>query len=208
MIQQAGISETPQAVPDETPRPEPAPSEPSLEERVQRLEQIVASLQDTHALEERVAERVTAQVSTGGGNGVRESVGLLVEAGRQVIPAAVGVLADAGRSSGPRPVATPATRPPWLLVDIWAEGRAIVRMYLDRRFRLSWQARILPIILIAAIATSWIWIPGTAILPSFISSLIVKAVDLVLALVLFKVLHREVTRYRATSPDGPGSLRP
>jgi hypothetical protein len=202
MIQQAGISETPQAVPDETPRPEPAPSGPSLEERVQRLEQIVASLQDTHALEERVAERVTAQVSTGAGNGVRESVGLLVEAGRQVIPAAVGVLA------APRPVATPATRPPWLLVDIWAEGRAIVRMYLDRRFRLTWQARILPIVLIAAIATSWIWIPGTAILPSIISSLIVKAVDLVLALVLFKVLHREVTRYRATAPDGPRSLRP
>jgi hypothetical protein len=208
MIQQAAISETPQAVPDETPRPEPAPNGPSLEERVQRLEQIVASLQDTHALEERVAERVTAQVSPGGGNGVRESVGLLVEAGRQVIPAAVGVLADAGRSSAPRPVATPATRPPWLLVDIWAEARAIVRMYLDRRFRLTWQARILPIILIAAIATSWIWIPGTAILPSIISSLIVKAVDLLLALVLFKVLHREVTRYQATSPDGPGSLRP
>ncbi len=207
MIQQAAVPETPQAVPNEALPEEPAPSVPSLEERVRRLEEIVRSLQDTDALEERVAERVTAQVSTGRGNGVRESVGLLVEAGRQVLPAAVGALADAARPPNPRPVATPATRPPWLLLDIWTEGRTIVRMYFDRRFRLTWQARVLPIILIAAIATSWIWIPGTAILPSIVSSLIVKAVDLVLALVLFKVLHREVTRYRVTS-ELPLSVRP
>jgi hypothetical protein len=203
MIHQAAITETPQPAPDEAPREDPGPT---LEARVRRLEEQIATLQDTQALEERVAERVTAQVGAARGNGVRESVGMLVEAGRQVLPAAVGALAEAGRAAQPRPTATPV-KPPWLLHDIYAEGRTIVRMYLDPRFRLTWQARILPIVLIAAIATSWVWIPGTSILPGFVASLIVKVVDLLLALVLFKVLNREVTRYRASSPDLPPSLR-
>ena len=59
----------------------------------------------------------------------------------------------------------------------------------------------------AAIATSWFWLPGTSLLPSVVTTLVMKVVDLVLAFVLWKVLHREVTRYRATSPDLPPSLR-
>jgi hypothetical protein len=66
---------------------------------------------------------------------------------------------------------------------------------------------LLPLVLLAAIATSWIWLPGTSILPTVVTTLVVKAVDLLLALVLFKVLHREVTRYRNSSPDLPPSLR-
>jgi hypothetical protein len=45
------------------------------------------------------------------------------------------------------------------------------------------------------------------VLPEFVSGLLVKAVDLVLAFVLYKVLHRAVRRYRETSPDLPPSLR-
>ena len=40
-----------------------------------------------------------------------------------------------------------------------------------------------------------------------VSTLYVKIIDLVLAFVLFKVVHGEVTRYRNTSPDLPPSLR-
>ena len=184
----------------------------ALEERVRRLEEVVAALQDTHALEDRVAERVAARVAPASDNGVRAKAGLLFEASRHLLPAAVGALTEPPPPA-PAPTAVPAQpaapglRPPWLLFDVYAEARVIVRMYLDPRFRLTWQARLLPLVLLAAIATSWIWLPGTSILPSIVSTLIMKVVDLFLALVLFKVLHREVTRYRNTSPDLPPSLR-
>jgi hypothetical protein len=201
MNEQAPIADTPQPTPGADPRV------PALEERVRRLEEAVAPLQDTHALEERVAERVAARVAPAGENGVRASAGLLLEAGRHLLPAAAALAEPAPAALPPAQPAGPALRPPWLLFDVYAEARAAVRMYLDPRFRLTWQARLLPPILLAAIATSWIWLPGTAVLPGVVSTLIMKAVDLLLALVLFKVLHREVTRYRNSSPDLPPSLR-
>jgi hypothetical protein len=206
MIDEAAITDTPQ------PAPEADPRVPALEERVRQLEEMVAALQDTRALEERVAERVTAKVAPALPNGVRESAGFLLEAGRQLLPAAVGAIAATPPATEvqPPPQAQPMTAPPrrpWLLFDIYAEFRALVRMYLDPRFRTTWTARLAPLVLLSAIATSWIWLPGTSILPSVVSTLIVKAVDLVLAFVLFHVTHREVTRYRATSPDLPPSLR-
>jgi hypothetical protein len=193
----------------DTQQPTPAadPRVPALEERVRRLEEAVAPLQDTHALEERVAERVAARVAPAGENGVRTSAGLLLEAGRHLLPAAAALAEPTPTAPPPAQPAGPALRPPWLLFDVYAEARATVRMYLDPRFRLTWQARLLPPILLAAIATSWIWLPGTAVLPGVVSTLVMKAVDLLLALVLFKVLHREVTRYRNSSPDLPPSLR-
>ena len=40
-----------------------------------------------------------------------------------------------------------------------------------------------------------------------VGTLLEKVVDLLLAFVLFQVVHREATRYRTTSPDLPPSLR-
>jgi hypothetical protein len=99
----------------------------------------------------------------------------------------------------------------WLLFDIYADLRAMVRMYLDFRFQMSWAARVAPLILLPAIAMSWLWLPGTALLNTvslnILGTLYEKVVDLFLAFVLFKVVHGEVTRYRQTSPDLPPSLR-
>ncbi len=200
---------------DDVPPPDGAdPRVAALEERVRQLEQLVATLQDTHALEERVVERVTAQVKPSATAAVRESAGYLLQAGRHLLPAAVSVLADqAPPTDAPPPAAAPTATPAaaprkrWLLPDVYAEVRAIIRLYLDPRFRLTWQARLAPLILVPAIATSWIWLPGTGILPGVVMTLVMKVVDLVLAFVLFHVLHREATRYRATSPDLPPSLR-
>jgi hypothetical protein len=208
MTEQAATADTPQAPPGDAPR-DGDPRVPILEERVRRLEELVAALQDTQALEERVAERVAARAAPAPDNGVRAKAGLLFEAGRHLLPAAVGALAEPAAAPAPAAAqpAAPAPRPAWLLFDVYAEARAIARMYLDPRFRLTWQARLLPPALLAAIATSWVWLPGTSILPSIISTLIMKVVDLLLAFALFKVLHREVSRYRNTSPDLPPSLR-
>jgi hypothetical protein len=210
MIEQAEVGDS--------PHPDGAePRVAALEERVRQLEQMVAALQDTRALEERVAERVAAQAKPAPAGSVRESAGLLLQAGRHLLPAAVSVLAEQTAppeapppAAGLPPSLAPAPRRAWLLFDVYAEFRAIVRLYLDPRFRLSWQARLAPILLLPAIALSWYWLPGTGLLsalPFGIDRLYVKVVDLLLAFVLFHVLHREATRYRATSPDLPRSLR-
>jgi hypothetical protein len=52
-----------------------------------------------------------------------------------------------------------------------------------------------------AALTSWYWLPGTSLLPAVVSSILVKAVDLILAFVLYKILSREARRYRAACPE-------
>jgi hypothetical protein len=220
MIEQAALSDIPHPAPEPAPLDGPNPRVAALEERVRQLEQLVATLQDTHALEERVVERVSARVKPAPSGSVRESAGFLLEAGRQLLPSAVSVLAEQG-GQAEVPAATPAQpatsppaptrRRPWLLFDAYAELRAIVRMYLDPRFRLTWAARVVPLILLPAIALSGLWLPGTTLLNKItldiVGTLLEKVVDLLLAFVLFQVVHREATRYRTTSPDLPPSLR-
>jgi hypothetical protein len=94
----------------------------------------------------------------------------------------------------------------WLLWDTWAEARAIVRMFVDPRYQLPWSARVLPLILLAAILTSRYWVPFASI-PFLGDWLLVKFVDLLLAFFLFKWLGHEARRYRQTSPDLPAKLR-
>jgi hypothetical protein len=60
-------------------------------------------------------------------------------------------------------------------------------------------------VLLAAILTSKLWVPGSSIL--ILGDLLVKLVDLLLAFMLFKWLGHEARRYRQTSPDLPPSLR-
>jgi hypothetical protein len=93
----------------------------------------------------------------------------------------------------------------WLLAEALAEARAIVRMYLDPRYRLSWVGWLLPLVLLAAFFTSYYWVPFASV--TVIGYLLNKLVDLLLAFVLFKVLTHEARRYRETAPDLPPTLR-
>jgi hypothetical protein len=51
--------------------------------------------------------------------------------------------------------------------------------------------------------TSWIWLPGTTILPTSIMTIIDKTVDVALAFLAFKILSREARRYRELVADLP-----
>jgi hypothetical protein len=73
----------------------------------------------------------------------------------------------------------------------------------DPRHRLSWTAYVVPFTVVSLIATSWIWIPGTALLPGFVGTLVMKTVDLILAFVLYKFLSREARWYRDQGYEGP-----
>src|SRR5262249_61242878 len=90
---------------------------------------------------------------------------------------------------------------PWLLLDVYHEVRSIFRMFIDPRYRVSRGVWPLTIGLLVAIGTSWLWVPASS-LPVF-GALLTRAVDLVLAYILFKVLGRETRRYWAMFPDAP-----
>lgn len=176
--------------------PEP-PATPSLEQRIQRLEEAVTLLQDRRASKPPVAAVPVAPP-----------------------PAPTAIRLDVNKASPPAvPMAThvPAAVPSLVhsvtrgnllafLWDTWAEARAIVRMFVDPRYSLPWSARALPLVLLAAILTSKFWVPFASI-PFLGDWFLVKLVDLLIAFLLFKWLGHEARRYRQTSPDLPSNLR-
>lgn len=175
----------------------------SLEERVHRLEDALRVLQEERAIEARIAPPPPMPIPIAPPQPT--STAVLLDVGKRLLGAATQSI-----------TATPMPVPPlehpnerggvlWLLWDTWVEARIIVRMFVDPRYQLPWSARVLPLVLLAAILTSYYWIPGTTI--PLLGSWLNKAVDLVLAFLLFKWLGHEARRYRRTSPDVPPSLR-
>src|SRR5262249_58323073 len=81
---------------------------PALEQRVRRLEDAVAQLQDTRYLEDRVLERLA---SRGRLSAVRDSAGLILDAGRQLLPVAADVIRTETRAAETQARAAPAAPP-------------------------------------------------------------------------------------------------
>jgi hypothetical protein len=99
-------------------------------------------------------------------------------------------------------------------MELLAEARVILRMYLDPRYRMTWVGRVIPIVMLLgflgadSVIALVLPIVGALLLKTpVIGFLLTKAVELVFAYVLFKVLAQEARRYRETSPDIPHSLR-
>ncbi len=181
--------------------PEALPMSP-LELRIRRLEDALAQLQATRTPAE--ARIVTSQparpvpVATPAPT-LQAPTDRLWEMGKRVLSAPV----EAARNLR-TPPGLIANRPGWLLLESIAEARAILRMFTDPRYRLTWTCRIAPPLLVVAIVISG-WVPFTGV--PFIGLFLNKSIDLVLAFFLFKVLGHEARRYRETAPDLPPSLR-
>ena len=204
MIERGGISEQP-AVPNrETAAPQPENGHLALEQRVRRLEDAVATLQDTCPLEERVVERVSRRLNRPT-QALQESGGVL-NTRRQLLPAALDLIrtkADDAQRRAPSGLPGRA----WLFFDAYAELRTMVRMFLDPRYRPTWPARVIPLALLVLILTSWIWLPVPSILGTTILTLLDKMVDVALAFLAFKILSREARRYRELVTDLPSGVR-
>jgi hypothetical protein len=186
----------------------------TLEERIRRLEDVVATLQDTGHIEERVVEKVSARLQRSAPRDGPEPTGILASARRKLMPAALSAVRSAADAP---PQATLAGSPgdksengvaaargaftsssrPWLLFDLYAELRTMGRMYVDRRYRMSWLARVIPLLALFVFLMSWFLFSGSL---WGIGSILDKVIDLVLACVVYKVLAREVARYRQTVP--------
>jgi hypothetical protein len=164
----------------------------ALEERVRRLEDAVATVQDTRHLEERVAEKVAERLGSAANSG-QESAGFLVDAGRRMLPATVEMLGSQLMAVELKPRASAGnSHPSWLLFDAWAEAQTILRMFLDRRYRLSWAARFVLPAALGCMLISWLFFSSIWI----IGPIVDKVMDLALAFVAYKVLSREAQRYR------------
>lgn len=156
-----------------------------LEARVQRLEETVAALQDTHDLEERIVERVTERL-------------------QHEAPRTQSVTAQAPQPAPRFALAAASSTPPdpgtrWLLVDMVASARLLVRMLCDRRFHLAWNTHLIVWTCLAAIALSGWWFPPAYLFA--VGTYFEKAVDLLLAFCIYKALSRELRRYRALFPE-------
>jgi hypothetical protein len=207
MIERGAISEQPAGPNGETPVEQTQNGAVALEQRVRRLEDAVATLQDTRPLEERIVERVSRRLNRNLAQTTQDS-GTVVAPGRSLLPAALDLIRNKA-AEGERHSAGPygSLPRPWFLFDAYTELRTMVRMFLDSRYRPTWLARIAPLVLLALVMTSWIWLPGTTILPTSLMTIIDKTVDIALAFLAFKVLHREARRYRELVADlpSPGS---
>jgi hypothetical protein len=172
---------------------EPGLPPDSLEQRVHRLEDAVAAIQDTRLLEARVLERV-----------LQESA----KAAPPARPPAAQQVFDSARFKpqrpSPPPVAAPvAPRPasapslqqaPWLLLELAAELRAMCAMFFDRSYRTGWTTRLALFVLVPLIVLSHWWFPFAWV--PIIGPIVDKLADLVLAFFLYKALAREASRYR------------
>src|SRR4051794_16872610 len=122
----------------------------SLEQRVRQLEETVATLQNPTLVEDRIIERVSERM---GRPPSHEAAGMILDAGRRLLPAAVGLLhgqTDAPLEPPPGP--QPATGVhSWLLYEAYTEARSMIDMYLDPRYRyrLTWSARVVAPLLLA-----------------------------------------------------------
>jgi hypothetical protein len=183
-----GQAEEPEASPAENDRelpPVPSPP-PELEERVRRLEDILAGMQHSPS-------------------GIQETPPQLPpEAPAPELPPVPPDAVPLPSPASP-PWLSPGLFPShrWLPFEMLAEFRAMIRMYLDPRYRLTWQTRLLPPVILFGMFLSWWLFTSIAV----IGFLLDRAIFLVLAYALFKVLTREATRYRMTSPDIPPSMR-
>jgi hypothetical protein len=210
--------------------PPPGNDQPteSLVHRVERLEDAVAALQDTRHMEDRILERVNERFaikqapapSTASGH---EAPATPDAAPTEQVPVENMVTAERrtpatpgpevfGRphdlmAAVPHPLFSDSGKQPWLIFDVYSEFRTILRMYVDFRYRVSWSARLLPMVLLGAILLSWLWVPGIAFLPTMFATVLDKTVDLILAFFLYKILSREARRYREALAKLPPELQ-
>jgi hypothetical protein len=107
------------------------------------------------------------------------------------IPAAVASMVPGGETTVK---AVNALRRPWLLVDLLKDLALMVRMYFDPRYRVRRATQMMvPLILACFLAAyfmfAWFDIP-------VLSPILERLIDILLAVLLYKVIHSELTRYR------------
>jgi hypothetical protein len=93
------------------------------------------------------------------------------------------------------PVELSAKRHPWLLTEFLRDMGTTCRMYLDPRYRIRRATQIVVPLLLALFALNIFVFNAVFILP-IVSDALERIIAVVLAMILYKVLGRELLRYR------------
>jgi hypothetical protein len=175
-----------------------APADPALAERVRRLEEQLATREPAPPADEDVAERVITILTE---KAAKQRA--LADANPPVpglIPAAVTAVRFA-QSAFPNTPPGVAPQPAeigfrsWLLTQVVGEFRLMAMMYFDARYRLSRVAQFGVPAVLALAALSYFVFNYTCAIP-IAAQIGERVVLVVLAVVLYRILAREVARYR------------
>jgi hypothetical protein len=168
-----------------------APSErktnaPAQPDRIHRLETEISELRDTVA---RFAELVIGEVKD-----------LRHAQAEPVTPDAFGETPDQANAGHPESRMALASRAatarrPWLLMELIRDFSATVRMYLDPRYRVRRSTQLLVPAIIGLFVLNCFLFNAVFSVP-ILSQIVEKLGDVILAILLYKVVSRELVRYR------------
>ena len=89
-----------------------------------------------------------------------------------------------------------ALRRPWLLLDLLREIGATVKMYMDARYRVRRATQLMVPLILVLLAANYLFFNVMAI--PILTPILERVIGILLAILLYKVLMREVARYRQT----------
>ena len=156
-----------------------------LAERMHRLEGEVAELR--HTLSE-LAEIVVGDIRE------RREAAIAVSAPVSELPIPPS-LVPGGETTLK---AVNAMRRPWLLFDLLREVAATVRMYMDPRYRVRRATQLMVPLILVLFGANYLILNHTLLDIPVFRHIVERVVEIVLAVLLYKVLMREVARYRQT----------
>jgi hypothetical protein len=170
----------------------------ALEQRVRRLEDAVAALQDTQLMEDRVVERVRQRLELPYDG---PPAGLFASAARMLLPKTVEEVPPDDAPATPAGDATAngaagsteAQKPGWVIMDLARELRLMLRMFADYRYRLSWSGRMVPLIAVVIAVVAYVLFDDRMFI---LGDLINAVINAVLVVIVYKTLSREAQRYR------------
>jgi hypothetical protein len=155
----------------------------SLEQRVCRLEEAVAAIQDTQIMEDRVVERVVHRVEH---FGPPSGPGIFAGAARMLLPRTTES-AENGTANGVARNGRPTGA-----AGIFLDLRSILRMLGDYRYRMSWTGRIVLVSAIVICILSWLLLAGLPL----VGGIVDRIVLILAAVITFKAMEREVGFYQ------------
>lgn len=91
-----------------------------------------------------------------------------------------------------------AVRRPWLLFDLARDIGATVKMYMDPRYRVRRSTQLMVPLILGLFAVNYLLFNYTLLDIPVFRQIVERVVEVVLAILLYKVLMREVARYRQT----------
>lgn len=179
---------------DPTPGHNGRASEPHDEfsHRIHRLEGEVTELRDTIA---RFADIMIGEVKDL--KKFQQDLPLVPPSLRSELPSAADEMPVPESAQGtPSPPVEPTTRRPWLLMELVRTLGSTFRMYLDPRYRMRRATQLMVPLILGLFVLNWFFFHIVLTLP-IISTVLEKIVDVILAVLLYQVIQREVVRYRS-----------